>query len=262
MHQRRWPDGGGSPAGGCQGFGSRESVRRRARAPACRPISASSAAAWTAVSSAPGFARPSVGGGGEGRVAAGRPAVGREGVAAVVRRAPGAGLGVAAVAAFASAFAGAAVGLAVAAFALAGAAFGLGGAAFVFAGAAFGLAGAAFALAGAAFAFAGAAFGLGGVALLLPAARPGAGAADAPSAPSADAPVGDDASSVPGDWARLSLRRCGRVLGNEAMTPDLRCGLIVSNHRVPGAMVPQAGPKGRPGDAPDQKIRSIADFSS
>ena len=43
--------------GRVSGPGRRDSVRRSARALACRPISASSAAAWTAVSSAPGRAR-------------------------------------------------------------------------------------------------------------------------------------------------------------------------------------------------------------
>src|SRR6185437_6292767 len=49
------------------GRGRRDTARRRARAPACRPISASSAAAWTAVSRAPGVGSR----GGAGAAAAG-----------------------------------------------------------------------------------------------------------------------------------------------------------------------------------------------
>lgn len=43
------------------GRGSRETARRSARAPACRPISVSSAAAWTAVSRGPGEGGASAG---------------------------------------------------------------------------------------------------------------------------------------------------------------------------------------------------------
>jgi hypothetical protein len=79
------------PIGEGYGRESRESVRRRARAPACRPISVNSAAAWTAVSSAPGFfsaGEAAVGGGVDavvGGCAERRPAGAGEGAVLAAR---------------------------------------------------------------------------------------------------------------------------------------------------------------------------------
>jgi hypothetical protein len=172
-------------------------VRRSVRALACRPISASSAAAWTAVSTAPGAG----GGGGAGSPAGLRGALG---LAATV---PGLAVGL-----------GGPSGLA-AAVVRAGFAFGAAGALALSVGCTL-----AAARAGLALAPARAGFARGPVAGFV------AGAATGSAAPPAGAALEGSAAGTSG---RLSLRRWGRVWGREPRTPGWRGLLIVVHDRAP-----------------------------